>query len=245
MIDFHCHVDLFPDPVAVIRDSQARGTYVLAVTTTPKSWPHLQRLIHGQKRIRAAVGLHPELVAERHQEVEELCAIAAETRYIGEIGIDGSPQCKSSFELQKQVFESVLRGSTKLGGKILSIHSRRAASAVLDGLEKYPEAGTAVLHWFSGSKSELERAIRIGAWFSVGPAMMASEKGRQLVDAMPRSRILTESDGPFAMIAKSPIGPNDMFKAEQAIAEIWNMSAEESKSTIYENFKKLVGGAEP
>jgi len=47
------------------------------------------------------------------------------------------------------------------------------------------------------------------------------------------------------MIAKSPIGPNDMFKAEQAIAEIWNMSAEESKSTIYENFKKLVGGAEP
>ena len=38
MIDFHCHLDLYPDPRAVLDGIDARGTYVLAVTTTPKAW---------------------------------------------------------------------------------------------------------------------------------------------------------------------------------------------------------------
>jgi len=160
---------------------------------------------------------------------------------VGEVGIDGSPQFANSLELQRRVFEAILDGCSKLGGKIVSIHSRRAANEVLECLEANPSAGSAVLHWFSGSKSELERAVRLGAWFSVGPAMLASSKGRQLVEAMPRSRVLTESDGPFAKIGMKSIGPNDMFKAERLLAEIWKVSEKESKSQIYENFKKLVG----
>lgn len=101
-----------------------------------------------------------------------------------------------------------------------------------------------MLHWFSGSKSELDRAIKLGAWFSVGPAMLASSKGRQLVGAMPRSKIVTESDGPFATIGAEPIGPNDMFKAEKTLAEIWKIPDSESKSQVYENFKKLVGATD-
>jgi len=244
VIDFHCHIDLFPDPPAVIEKADADGVYVLAVTTTPKSWNHLQRLIAGRRRIRAAVGLHPELVAERHGEVEELCAIASGTRYIGEIGIDGSPELLNSFELQNRVFGNILEGASRLGGKILSIHSRRAATQVLDSLEKYPRAGIPVLHWFSGTKTELNRAIRLGAWFSVGPAMLASNKGAQLAAAMPRSRILTESDGPFATIRSVPLTPNDMAGTEERLAEIWQIPLEEARGVIRENFRNLVKGAE-
>ena len=38
MIDFHCHLDLYPKPSTVIREIAKRGTFVLAVTTTPKAW---------------------------------------------------------------------------------------------------------------------------------------------------------------------------------------------------------------
>jgi TatD DNase family protein len=62
----------------------------------------------------------------------------------------------------------------------MSIHSRRAAGAVLDRLEGHTGAGSPVLHWFSGTKRELERAMKLGCWFSVGPVMLQTEKGRDL-----------------------------------------------------------------
>jgi TatD DNase family protein len=34
VIDFHCHLDLYPDPHAVARDCATRGIYVLSVSTT-------------------------------------------------------------------------------------------------------------------------------------------------------------------------------------------------------------------
>src|ERR1700693_5301866 len=98
------------------------------------------------------------------------------------------------------VFEHILAKCNELGGRVMSVHSRYAAGEVLDCLERYPDAGTAVLHWFSGSTRNLGRANELGCWFSVGPAMLRSRKGRDLAVQMPRERILTESDGPFANV---------------------------------------------
>lgn len=240
MIDFHCHVDLFPDPVALLRESEAKGIYVLAVTTTPKSWSHLQTLLKGHSRIKGAIGLHPELVAERSSEVEEVCSIMEESRYVGEIGLDGSPNLRSSFRLQQRVFERILARAAELGGRILSIHSRRAASPVLDALKRERLAGTAVLHWFSGSRKELERAIGIGCWFSVGPAMLNSTKGRELVAAMPRTKVLTESDGPFARLGSTVLSPHDVAGAEESLADVWGMSVSEVRTALHHNLRTLV-----
>jgi TatD DNase family protein len=205
VIDLHCHIDLFPDPVSIIERAEAAGIYVLAVTTTPKSWRHLQCLIGARSRIKAAVGLHPELVASRWMEVEEVCLVARETRYVGEVGIDGSSHLRESVPLQRRVFERILEGCSLLGGRILSIHSRRAASIVLDCLEQYPAAGIPILHWFSGTNNELDRAVRCGAWFSVGSTMLKSAKGMKLLEGMPRSQVLTESDGPFCCEGNDPV----------------------------------------
>jgi Tat protein secretion system quality control protein TatD with DNase activity len=92
-----------------------------------------------------------------------------------------------------------------VGGRIMTIHSRRAAGPVLDALASRADAGVPVLHWFSGSRRELQRAIDQGCWFSVGPAMFNGERGRGLAAMMPRDRILTESDGPFAQIEGRPL----------------------------------------
>ncbi len=240
MIDFHCHIDLFPNPKALIKEIDAAGIYVLAVTTTPKSWNHLQVLLKDSKRIRAAIGLHPELVASRSDEVAEVCSIMPETKYVGEIGIDGSPELKQSFGLQEEVFQRILKRAAELGGKILSIHSRRAVASVLEALSKEPNHGTAVLHWFSGSKKELERAIALNCWFSVGPAMLAGEKGRHLVSKMPKNRILTESDGPFAQIRSFPVTPTSVAIAEEALSSIWGTSLSNVRKQLAANLRRLV-----
>jgi TatD DNase family protein len=240
VIDFHCHVDLFPDPVSLIRELEESGVYVLAVTTTPKSWLHLQQLLKNSKRIRSAVGLHPELVAQRGKEIDQVLTVMPHTRYVGEIGIDGSPEFKASFDLQKSIFARIIRESSKLGGKILSIHSRRAATPVLDSLSAETGFGQAVLHWFSGTKKELQRAVDLGCWFSVGPAMLSGEKGRELVSMMPAGRILTESDGPFAQMDNQPIKPTMLAVAETALGSIWNLSEKETGQRLMQNFRDLV-----
>jgi TatD DNase family protein len=211
LIDFHCHLDLYPDPQAVLDELDARGTYVLAVTTTPKAWRGTKNLVGNRTRIRVALGLHPELVAQRYLEVPLLCGLIPEARYVGEIGIDGSPTHKASFELQKSVFDRILGECAVLGGRIMTIHSRGAASAVLDALERQPDAGIPILHWFSGTMRELERAIQNGCWFSIGPAMLRHRKGRELAAAMPLDRLLTETDAPFARKGDNPLMPWEAF----------------------------------
>ena len=178
LVDFHCHLDLYPDPVAAISEAEAAGVYTLTVTTTPKAWPRNLALTQGTSRVRAALGLHPQLVAERHNEITLWETYLPEARYVGEVGLDAGPQYYRSLDLQKQIFERILKQCAKTGGKVLSIHSVRAATAVLDLIEAHlpAERGRTVLHWFTGTKAEARRAVDLGCYFSVNGEMLKKKK---------------------------------------------------------------------
>ncbi|MBX4960554.1 Qat anti-phage system TatD family nuclease QatD [Rhizobium binae] len=240
MIDMHCHLDLYSHPGRVIAEADRRKAFVLAVTTTPRAFLGNVRLAEGRKRIRVAIGLHPELVASRFREVDEVRRFMPQTKYVGEIGIDGSPDHASSLQLQSEVFSTILKASEEHGGRILSIHSRGAATPVLDALEKYVTRSLPILHWFSGTRKELDRAIALGCWFSVGPAMVRSRKGRDLLAAMPHHRILTETDGPFATDGKTPLMPWDVETMLGTLAESQGCSMSEADEQVHSNFKTLV-----
>jgi TatD DNase family protein len=126
------------------------------------------------------------------------------------------------------------------GGKIMTIHSRRAATAVLDHLERHTEAGVAILHWFSGTKQELRRAIDAGCWFSVGPGMVASPAGLRLIREMPKERVLTESDGPFTRIDERSAWPWDVALACGVLAGIWKCELHDVHGQLRSNLQALV-----
>lgn len=240
MIDFHCHLDLYPDPHQVARDCAEQDLYVLSVTTTPSAWNGTAALAAGATRIRTALGLHPQLAHQRLSELPLFDQLLPETRYVGEIGLDGTPQCKPHWASQITVFDHILTACSVAGGRILSIHSRRAATSVLDRLSVTPGAGTAILHWFSGTSRELARAVELGCWFSVGPAMLNSEKGRSLIASMPRHRLLTETDGPFAQIDGRPACPWDARLAVELLAGLWCESVPAVQDRLLQNFRELV-----
>lgn len=241
MIDFHCHLDLYPDPHAVRDECVRRGLYILSVTTTPSAWKGTSALAANTQRIRTGLGLHPQLAHERQNELALFDMLFPETRYIGEIGLDGGPEFRSHWQTQVVVFEHVLNRCRDAGGRIMSIHSRRASKAVIDRLEECQGAGTPVLHWFSGSLRDLDRAINLGCWFSVGPAMLRTEKGRDLTARMPRERILTESDGPFAQVNGRSVWPWEIDDAINQLAGIWGTSPGDAEKTLCQNLEKLVG----
>lgn len=244
MIDFHCHIDLFPDPATVIAGCEQRGTYVLAVTTTPRAWEGNVALLKGCSRISLAPGLHPELVPERHSELPLLLDLIAHSRYVGEIGIDGGANLRAHYDLQVNVFKAALSECARHGGRVISIHSRGAAKLVLDAIEFQPEAGVPILHWFSGSQTQLQRAIDLGCWFSVGPGMLRSPKGVQLAQMMPRDRVLTETDAPFVQHRGVALMPWDAETAEGALADCWDLSIADVRNLLLQNFRILTATAQ-
>lgn len=244
MIDFHCHLDLYPNYKEIRQECDRRGMYVLSVTTTPSAWAGTSTLAQGSPRIRTALGLHPQLAAARKSELALFDELLLSARYVGEIGLDGAPEFKSSWQDQVSVFEQILDKCANSGGRVMSIHSRRASGPVLDCLERQPKAGTPVLHWFSGSLRELDRAVSLGCWFSVGPAMLANEKGRSLAKRMPPERVLTESDGPFGQVDRKPLFPWQVELALESLAEIWSVKTEEAHETLHVNLRNLLTNTE-
>jgi TatD DNase family protein len=79
----------------------------------------------------------------------------------------------------------------------MSVHSVRAASAVLGHVEAYlpPDRGRVVLHWFTGSPAEARRGAALGCYFSVNAEMLRTDRHRALLAQIPRDRLLTETDG--------------------------------------------------
>jgi len=239
VIDFHCHLDLYPDPVHVADECRRRGLYILSVTTTPSAWSGTYALSRQGDRIRTALGLHPQLAHERHNELPLFDALLPQTQYVGEVGLDGAPDFRAHSDLQLKIFNHILTACREAGGRIMSIHSRRAVCEVLDSLARHPEAGTPILHWFSGSRRDLDRAIAMGCWFSVGPAMLRSERGRALAVLMPRDRVLTESDGPFAQINGQAVVPWQVEDAVESLAVCWGTTAHETTEIIRTNLRNL------
>jgi len=242
VIDFHCHLDLYPDPLSIRDECVKRGIYVLSVTTTPSAWQGTSALAANTARIRTGLGLHPQLAYERRNELQLFDNVLPETRYVGEIGLDGSPDLQKYWDSQVAVFKHILERCRNAGGRIMSIHSRRASSAVLKYLETFSGAGTPVLHWFSGSLRELDHAISLGCWFSVGPTMLSSKNGRTIASRLPKDRVLTESDGPFAQLSGQAAKPWDVEKAIQILGEIWSLHTQDVEQNIDQNLKCLLQG---
>jgi len=192
--------------------------------------------------VRAALGLHPQLVAERAGELPLWERHLPETRYVGEVGLDAGPRFYKSLDAQKHVFRSVLERCAEAGGKILTVHSVRSVPAVLEMIEQYlpQDRGTVLLHWFTGTKSEARRAATLGCYFSVNAEMTRSDRGRSVVSDLPIDRILTETDGPFTKVDGRPSEPADVKTTVTAIADARRVPVDAVTTAVRSNLRSLL-----
>jgi len=239
VVDAHCHIDLYSDPAAVVTEAESLGIRTIAVTNAPSVYHFTKQITDGLKYVRPAAGLHPELVHSHGHELPLLLPLLEETRYVGEIGLDYVTTDEAIRSRQRDVFTAVVERCATLGGKVLTIHSRRAAADVIAIVgPSFP--GRAILHWFSGTAKQLESAAAAGFFFSINTSMLASKSGDSLVRAMPVDRVLTETDGPFVKLGQRPATPPDTALAVETLARIWSIDAAEAKQRIADNLRILV-----
>lgn len=240
MIDLHTHLDLYPNALDILARVNKENHFTLAVTTSPRAWLATSQVFKGHDNIKVALGLHPEVADQKFGELDLLISSIHKADFIGEIGIDGSSRYLKTFEKQELIFDSTIRECEKAGGRIISIHSRGAASRVLSIIKKYPSCGTPILHWFSGSITEVKEAIEMRCYFSVNSLMLKSKKGRDLASRIPSELVLPESDGPFATLNGKPIMPWEAMDVCSALSDIWNVSRNEAEQMVLNNCKKMI-----
>lgn len=240
MMDLHCHVDLYPEHDKVLSDIDSSGFYVLSVTTVPSAFKGTVLLTEKLNNCRTALGLHPQLAHQRHNELPLFDLLCSETRYIGEIGLDGSKGYAEHMEVQLVVFEHILNKCSEFNDKILTLHSLNAVDKVLELLAVYPNAGTPILHWFLATKKQVDKAVELGCFFSVGPAMIHSNRAKKVISWLPKERVLLETDGPFAKVGGKIQFPSNVIEVMNYLSIHWEISNDGVHNQLRNNLKRLL-----
>ena len=212
LYDAHCHLDFMSNGEDVARHAQADGMCLFANTATPSGYIRAQARFAPFENVFVGLGMHPWWVDDAF-DGDEFERLALETRYIGEVGLDFGKRGEANRDAQLAAFMQIAQICARQGSKLLSIHAVRSASTILDILEESDTLATCscIFHWFSGSSDELNRALKVGCYFSVNPMMLATRKGREYVRQLPAERLLAETDAPpgedvvydYAELAKS------------------------------------------
>ena len=235
-------------PDAVADEATALGLGLFDCGVDPRDFAS----VHGRTRrpptVIKGIGLHPWWLADGHcgfDEINLLCEVAAQERYIGEVGLDFSARFAGSEPLQIQALDRLCEALAQhpLTGRVISIHAVRSAGTVLDILESHgllipnPSSPVIIFHWFSGTSDELVRARDAGCYFSVNERMLASKRGREYVRQIPLDRLLLETDAPAE--ANAEISAQSLIRslesASEHVASLKKCDAKHIESAVLAN----------
>ena len=204
--DAHVHANLINSPLNVARSSNDAGLGLFTCGVTPHDYLELAPQLT-QDNIRVGLGAHPWYISDgrvTEKDIELLLELMEQTPYIGEIGLDFSSRyCVDGLqELQVKAFTKICKRAAELSHnsqpRVLSMHTVRSVDAVLDILEQTgaAQACIPIIHWFSGGSDELQKAIKLGCWFSIGEMSLKTKRGREYAKVYPKDKLLTETDLP-------------------------------------------------
>ena len=142
------------------------------------------------------IGIHPEYANDDLEKITNLIELNQNNiSGIGEIGLDPTyTKNNDDTKRQIQVFESLLSSAEKFH-KPVSIHSRKSLDDVFEIMTSY-NAKHVLLHWFDGSKKQLQKAMDMDFFVSFGPVMIYANDKQTLLSKTDQSKILVETDGP-------------------------------------------------
>lgn len=214
--DSHCHLD---DPQlagggaepqkAIVRracDEHVTGGVIPGIRRA--DWTRLAQVTVAANALTAdfmgqpgdwhpAYGLHPLYLAD-HQAVDVAALPAWLTDHkavaVGECGLDGFV-AGLDWREQQRYFAAQLAVARSLDLPVI-VHARRALDAVLAQVRRAGVCG--VVHSFVGSEQQAKQLIDLGFYLGIGGPVTypRAQKLRRVVQVVPLSALLLETDGP-------------------------------------------------
>ena len=251
LVDAHIHLS---DPEyaqhtdEVIADAKNSGVNALVSNATDlgTSVASLELGERNPNIVYTALGIHPwNINVLKDNELEDTLKLIQDQAQkktivaIGEIGLDS--KYEKTLEKQLEVFDKMLQMAEKVNLPVI-VHSRGTTERIVDMLPSY-KLKNVLLHWFSYPLAALSKAVEHGYCITEGPPTVYSSGIREVIEQVPLTNLLTETDGPVKYY-KQPFNgqltkPSFVRLVVEAVAEIKRMNAEKIADQIATNFENF------
>lgn len=248
LYDTHAHLcdsSFDPDLPEVLDRARAAGVAaIIAVgeTLEEAQW-NLELSATYPDLVFPAAGLFPTLLdlQQAGQLAELIRRESSRLVGIGEVGLDHwKVESEEDRELQREIFSLFIDLSLELDLP-LNVHSRSAGRKTIELLLERG-AKKVQLHAFDGRAAKALPGVEAGFYFSVPPSVVRSRQKQKLVQRLPLSCLLLETDSPvLGVVGDQRNEPANIGVGLEAICRIKGLSTDEVTAAITENTKNLYG----
>ncbi len=257
-VDSHCHLS-FPElssqlPAILEAMRTAQVDQAICISTTLEEFPAVLALAEQHAQLWATVGVHPDNEGVREPTVDELVRLAAHPKVlaIGETGLDYyrlNGRSIDDMEWQRERFRVHIRAA-RATGKPLVVHTRSSSADTLRLLREEGGEGAdrvrGVFHCFTEDQATAAEAVALGFHISFsGILTFRNAEGlREVAKALPRDRVLIETDSPY--LAPVPFRgklntPALVPHVAAELARLWDEPVEAVAATTRRNTAALFG----
>ncbi|MCL5976072.1 MAG: TatD family hydrolase [Candidatus Parvarchaeota archaeon] len=186
------------------------------------------------------IGLHPNEIAYKsykiiQEEFDFFSRNIGQFFAVSEIGLDYKSKDIYQIEQEKEFLYRILEQAEK-NNKVCIIHSRKAIEDVFDVVSSFNIK--VILHNFEGNLRNLNRAQELGINISISTGFMKFKK-ENIIKNVNVDKLFTETDSPALSPDSNINTPLNIPKLLNYISSIKKMEAEQIKSIVYKNFRRL------
>jgi len=256
LIDSHCHLD-FPDLLTRLPDVLAAASAtgvgrMVSISTHVSRFDAYRQLAEAHESVFFTVGTHPHNAAQEPDvPAARLVELSAHPRCIGigEAGLDYHYDT-SPRDVQQRVFRTHIEAARETGLPLV-IHARSADEDMIRILTEETGRGRfdAVLHCFSSGQKLAQIGVELGFYVSFSGILTFrnSEDIRNIAAAVPRDRLLVETDAPY--LAPVPYRgktnePAYVAHTARVLAEVVGVTEAEIADITTANFYRLFSKAD-
>lgn len=249
LVDTHNHLyseEYMENLDSILKEAVETGVgAIICVAEDLESSRATLSLAEKYENVYAAIGMHPWTAIHQYDELKEITSLirdyADHIVAIGEVGLDKKYDSgEKGWMRQVEAFKQMIELALELD-KPLNIHSRRAASDVLELLKVY-RVKKAHFHWFTDSEDILREVVSMGYYVSFTPSITYSKRMMRMSKMVPVKQLLTETDGPvpfYGPLKGELTRPCHVKLVYEKLSEIHGYKLEDLANEIYRNFSKL------
>jgi TatD DNase family protein len=250
IIDAHTHMQ-FPeydaDRGAVIARAHEAGIGMINAGASLESSRAAVELAHAyDEGVWATTGLHPHELEEASS-FGEIARLAADPKAvgIGECGLDYFRlEDEPLKELQKSLFMRHIELAHELR-KPLVIHCRQAFGDTIAMLREHKgllNAEPGIIHFFTGTPDDAKALLDLNFSFTFGGLVTFNREFDEAIKAIPRDRVLIETDAPYVSPIPYRGTRNESLYVEETLkkfAELWHMPPDEAAPILLASTRRV------
>jgi TatD DNase family protein len=238
------------NPIDVVKEAREKMLAIITSVAEPKD---ANKILEIRKKysdfVFVSLGMHPEMIENyTDDEIEKYIDLIRKNKdkivAIGEVGLDYNwVEEEEKQEHSKIIFQKFIDLAKQLNKPIV-IHSRNgkknAVTEVLDIIEEKKQKNV-IMHCFSGSNTELKRALDLGYFISFATIICKSEKHKRLATATPIEKMLLETDAPWLDPFSRELTnkPWKIIEAAKVIADLKKIPKEKILEQTTNNAEKI------